>query len=242
MRIILLYYQPKLSLDFKEVLTPILILLLIYYAVFYDLLNIGSKELGIPTANLSMEQLGSKGESLKTGIYYGKALLRGNVYDTVVSVGWNPFYKNVKKTVEAHLIAQLDDFYDEEISSKLLCIFNLYTRITFTYFTCITVVLFGYLRDETNFNSLGKRLIYDINILFTYSSLCYCIYDTTTCIPLTHTIIYIDELISCINQDIALSIKYLSNSAISSQYSEVDQLTTLISHTHSTSDNNSNTV
>ena len=71
-----------------------------------------------------MEQLGSKGESLKTGIYYGKALLRGNVYNTVVSVGWNPFYKNVKKTVEAHLIAQLDDFYDEEISSKLLCIFD----------------------------------------------------------------------------------------------------------------------
>ena len=76
-----------------------------------------------------MEQLGSKGESLKTGIYYGNALLRGKVYNTVVSVGWNPFYKNVKKTVEAHLIAQLDDFYDEEISSKLLCIFKLYTGI-----------------------------------------------------------------------------------------------------------------
>ena len=73
-----------------------------------------------------MEQLGTNGESLKTGIYFGKALLRGAVYNTVVSVGWNPFYKNEKKTVEAHLIAKLDDFYGEEISSKLYCNYLLF--------------------------------------------------------------------------------------------------------------------
>ena len=60
-----------------------------------------------------------------------------------------------------------------------------------------------------------------------------CVYDTHRMYT-TYTIISTDELISCINQDIALSIKYLSKSTVSSQYSEVDQLTALISHTNST--------
>jgi len=93
----------------------------------------GSKELGIPTANLDMDVLGSEGIKFRTGIYYGWALLQGNLYQAVVSVGWNPFYKNEKKTIEAHLLAQLDDFYGEVIS-LLLC---------------------GYLRDEMPFNNVG---------------------------------------------------------------------------------------
>lgn len=96
----------------------------------------GSKELGIPTANLSMDDLGQTGQDLKTGIYFGWCMLHSKPFCTVVSVGWNPFYKNEKKTVEAHLIAQLDDFYDEKIS----------------------VLLFGYLRDEANFGSLDELI------------------------------------------------------------------------------------
>jgi riboflavin kinase len=96
----------------------------------------GSKELGIPTANLSMEDLGKVGEDLATGIYYGLCLRSDDsVYHTVVSVGWNPFYKNEKKAVEAHLIAELPDFYGETIN----------------------VLLFGYLRDEASFQSVGKE-------------------------------------------------------------------------------------
>mmetsp|Transcript_6931 Transcript_6931/g.10288 ORF Transcript_6931/g.10288 Transcript_6931/m.10288 type:complete len:157 (+) Transcript_6931:871-1341(+) len=94
----------------------------------------GSKELGVPTANLSMEDLGSVGQSLETGIYYGWALLNRNLYKAVVSVGWNPFYKNKTKTVEAHLLQNLDDFYDESIS----------------------LLLFGYLRQECSFKSLDE--------------------------------------------------------------------------------------
>lgn len=96
----------------------------------------GSKELGIPTANLSMDDLGQKGQDLKTGIYFGWCMLQGRSYYTVVSVGWNPFYKNEKKTVEAHLISKLDDFYGENIS----------------------ILLFGYLRDEANFGSLDELI------------------------------------------------------------------------------------
>ncbi len=96
----------------------------------------GSKELGIPTANLNMEELGSIGDGLETGIYYGHADLKGNRYIAVVSVGWNPYYKNEKKTIEAHLLAQLEDFYGERM----------------------TLTLNGFLRSEANFESLGASL------------------------------------------------------------------------------------
>lgn len=93
----------------------------------------GSKELGIPTANLNMEELGQLGEMLETGIYYGWSILNGTRYETVISVGWNPFYKNTKKTVEAHLLTKLDDFYGDKL----------------------TVEMLGYLRQEANFNGVG---------------------------------------------------------------------------------------
>jgi riboflavin kinase len=95
----------------------------------------GSKDLGIPTANLNMDELGDLGNNLDTGIYYGWAILPSGTYQTVVSVGWNPFYKNIKKTVEAHLLLPLDDFYGDRIK----------------------LVLPGYLRNELNFSSLGIK-------------------------------------------------------------------------------------
>lgn len=96
----------------------------------------GSKELGIPTANLGMEELGEIGTIIETGIYYGWARLNGQCYQTVVSVGWNPFYNNTVKTIEAHLLQSLNDFYGERLE----------------------LLLFGYLRQEANFKSLGKLL------------------------------------------------------------------------------------
>ena len=92
-----------------------------------------------------MEDLGAIGSELKTGIYYGWCMQGGLLYNTVVSVGWNPFFNNTKKTVEAHLIAQLDDFYGERI----------------------VLLLFGYLRDEANFKSLGMFNFYFIFKMFT---------------------------------------------------------------------------
>jgi len=95
----------------------------------------GSKELGIPTANMKMEELIDKGSDLQTGIYYGISILNGVFYDAVMSVGWNPFYKNTVKTIEVHLISetQMEDFYGD--------------RLNFT--------VHGYLRPEADFKSLG---------------------------------------------------------------------------------------
>lgn len=79
----------------------------------------GSKELGIPTgiklieqntisklnlfsstANYSNEVVETLPNDMETGIYYGFASVDGGpVYKMVMSIGWNPFYKNVKKSM-----------------------------------------------------------------------------------------------------------------------------------------------
>jgi FAD synthase len=54
-----------------------------------------------------------------------------------ICIGWNPFYKNEKKTIEAHILHKFkDDFYGSNIK----------------------LVLYGYLRPEADFESLGKKV------------------------------------------------------------------------------------
>lgn len=162
----------------------------------------GSKELGIPTANLNMDQLGDKGSSLDTGIYFGWTLLHGVVYESVTSVGWNPFYKNSVKTIEVHLLHNLQDFYGETI----------------------TVLLNGYLRQEANFNSLGKLHTFlsrgktnEVNTSITFAA--------------HYTV---EELISCIQSDIAKTKAYLRDTGAkdygdSSCWTDLDVKSTVIS-------------
>ena len=62
----------------------------------------GSKELGIPTANLPIERYKRLLDTLPTGVYLGWAQVPGRdttVYPMAMSVGWNPYYKNEKKTM-----------------------------------------------------------------------------------------------------------------------------------------------
>jgi riboflavin kinase len=80
-------------------------------------------------------------KDLKTGIYYGlssvdSSLVPG-IRHCVISIGWNPFFKNEKKTIEAHVMSSgLDDFYDAKIR----------------------ICLLGYLRDECSFESLDDLI------------------------------------------------------------------------------------
>ncbi|XP_025920142.1 riboflavin kinase [Apteryx rowi] len=94
----------------------------------------GSKELGIPTANFSEQVVESFPPDISTGIYYGWACVgNGDVHKMVLSIGWNPFYKNIKKSVETHIIHTFkEDFYGEMLS----------------------IVITGYIRPEKNFDSL----------------------------------------------------------------------------------------
>ncbi|KAG0266649.1 riboflavin kinase [Mortierella polycephala] len=138
----------------------------------------GSKELGIPTANLPEESVDAQGHHMETGIYYGWAqvvvknkpkhnndhnksknslLVAGSassstaslathcpaiVYPMVMSLGWNPFYKNEKKSAEVHIMHNFHrDFYGDDLR----------------------VVVLGYIRPEFDYTTLDA-LIKDINI------------------------------------------------------------------------------
>ncbi|XP_050034819.1 riboflavin kinase isoform X1 [Dermacentor andersoni] len=96
----------------------------------------GSKQLGIPTANFSQELVSKIPAELDCGVYYGWASVNdGPVNKMVMSVGWNPYYKNEKKSVETHIMHKFDqDFYG----------------------AMLKVVVLGYLRPEKNFGSLDE--------------------------------------------------------------------------------------
>ncbi|KAJ3179040.1 riboflavin kinase [Gaertneriomyces sp. JEL0708] len=103
----------------------------------------GSKELGIPTANLPDDAATEAGETLDSGIYFGWAAVgeSSKVYPMVMSFGWNPYYKNEKRSAEVHIIHDFaDDFYGSELR----------------------VIVLGYIRPEKNYESLDA-LIEDIN-------------------------------------------------------------------------------
>ena len=71
----------------------------------------GSKELGIPTANIPIAGLSVGGqEDIESGVYYGWAgtgvdeegnLMKctGVVKAMVMSIGWNPYYNNSVRSV-----------------------------------------------------------------------------------------------------------------------------------------------
>lgn len=92
----------------------------------------GSKALGVPTANLEDKVVDELPYDLDNGVYYGWASLNGQVHKMVASIGWNPFYKNEKRTVEVHFLHKFqNDFYGNQI------------KVIFT----------GYIRPEKDFTS-----------------------------------------------------------------------------------------
>ncbi|KAF4553131.1 Riboflavin kinase-like protein [Elsinoe fawcettii] len=120
----------------------------------------GSKELGIPTANLPISGLAVGGhDDLQSGVYYGWASLsshvsakdqskshslpgtngadtpqshisqteselheeKAGIFPMVMSIGWNPYYKNEKRSVEVHIMhAFAKDFYGKRMKVLIL--------------------------------------------------------------------------------------------------------------------------
>ena len=69
------------------------------------------------------------------GVYYGLAKIgdAGDIHNMVMSIGWNPFYKNEKKTAEVHIINDFGkDFYGETLR----------------------IIIVGWMRPELDFDSL----------------------------------------------------------------------------------------
>lgn len=43
--------------------------------------------------------------NIKTGVYYGWAQInKSPIYKMVMSVGWNPFYKNIEKSMVSSIL------------------------------------------------------------------------------------------------------------------------------------------
>ncbi|KAF2760248.1 riboflavin kinase [Pseudovirgaria hyperparasitica] len=94
----------------------------------------GSRELGIPTANIPIAGLSVGGHStLASGVYFGwvgldtsrsHASSRSGPEDTypaVLSIGYNPFYKNTVRSVEVHIMhAFTTDFYHAWLNLSIL--------------------------------------------------------------------------------------------------------------------------
>uniref|UniRef100_A0A0N5AW73 riboflavin kinase n=1 Tax=Syphacia muris TaxID=451379 RepID=A0A0N5AW73_9BILA len=96
----------------------------------------GSRELGCPTANLDEKAVSQLPSTFPNGVFYGLAKVDdGLIYRMVMSVGWNPQYKNEKRTIEVHILHSFsEDFY----GSRIRC------------------VALGYLREMTTFSSIDE--------------------------------------------------------------------------------------
>uniref|UniRef100_F1KTT2 riboflavin kinase n=1 Tax=Ascaris suum TaxID=6253 RepID=F1KTT2_ASCSU len=94
----------------------------------------GGKQLGCPTANLDDGAIARLPSDFPCGVFYGLAQVDGGkLYGMVMSVGWNPHFKNEKKTVEVHILHSFpEDFYGSNLRAVAL----------------------GYLRSMTAFDSL----------------------------------------------------------------------------------------
>lgn len=113
----------------------------------------GGKDLGCPTANLPDESIIPLSTAVQPGVYYGYAQVlqprKGSselfpddfkVFPMVMSLGWNPFFKNERLTAEIHIMHEFrSDFYGYDMRALVL----------------------GYIRPELDYTS-REALIEDI--------------------------------------------------------------------------------
>lgn len=130
----------------------------------------GSKDLGIPTANVNLDKDTLKCSiddyhELPTGIYWGFARIGepsaegkgeaggdsvlGRVHTAAISIGYNPTYNNKEKTVEPHLIAEPDHPQRHASSTGE-------TQFQDFYDKTIVLSVVGFLRNELPFEGLDK--------------------------------------------------------------------------------------
>jgi len=100
----------------------------------------GSTEIGCPTANFNEKVVEGLPADFQPGIYFGWATISSQpetVRKAVVSIGWNPYYNNTKKSVETHILHNYEDKFYGDWLKLLIC---------------------GYIRPECNFDSLDSLI------------------------------------------------------------------------------------
>lgn len=132
----------------------------------------GSKDLGIPTANLCKDILRCKVsfDDLPCGIYWGFARVVhetkeeskdsassslspsiNEIFKTAVSIGYNPVYGNKDKTIEPHLIASSEHPLRQSSDCQE-------THFPDFYGSYLRLSIIGYLRPELPFEGLNKLI------------------------------------------------------------------------------------
>ncbi|CAI7645688.1 unnamed protein product [Penicillium palitans] len=135
----------------------------------------GSKDLGIPTANIPADDLSEKHPELTTGVYYGVVALDPKTYHhetsegststavvlpAVLSIGYNPFYKNTVRSVEIHIMPALTEPSPTAAGQEGHTKFN---RLPDFYKTRLNLLILGYIRPEFDYVSL-EALVEDIRV------------------------------------------------------------------------------
>ncbi|GAD99242.1 riboflavin kinase, putative [Paecilomyces variotii No. 5] len=150
----------------------------------------GSKELGIPTANIPPDGL-SAYPDLQTGVYYGVVALDPAkfIYDknestahtmadgdsnsapskeepatilpAVLSIGYNPFYKNTVRSVEIHIMSPLSSSTSTTTKDDSNTTASNFYKLPDFYSTKLNLLILGYIRPEYDYVSL-EALIDDI--------------------------------------------------------------------------------
>ncbi|EED23553.1 Riboflavin kinase, putative [Talaromyces stipitatus ATCC 10500] len=149
----------------------------------------GSKELGIPTANIPPGGLEAY-PSLQTGVYYGVVALDParfeynqieaaaqtgssesadaepkkkkneiTILPAVLSIGYNPFYKNEVKSIEIHIMPPLTSPSPTSNENPTTTFF----KLPDFYSTHLNLLILGYIRPEFDYVS-REALVEDIRI------------------------------------------------------------------------------
>lgn len=128
----------------------------------------GSKDLGIPTANIPADDLDNHPD-LETGVYYGVVALapiegaekekqvQDSILPAVLSIGYNPFYKNTVRSVEIHVMPPTTQPSPTAVAQPT------FNRLPDFYGTKLNLLILGYIRPEFDYVSMDA-LIEDIRV------------------------------------------------------------------------------
>ncbi|KAL4935282.1 hypothetical protein BDV06DRAFT_207293 [Aspergillus oleicola] len=147
----------------------------------------GSKELGIPTANIPIDGLEEVlPKELGVGVYFGVVALdpatapkgadantdgdskeKAAILPAVLSIGYNPYYKNTTRSIEIHIISSLTS-PSQTATSQSNQTTDSEKKVTFHklpdfYGTKLNLLMLGYIRPEYDYISM-EALVEDIRV------------------------------------------------------------------------------
>lgn len=124
---------------------------------------------------MSDEAISALASGLETGVYYGWTQIgkvKTQVYPMVMSLGWNPYFKNEKRSavnIYIHIIFFFIYINQPFIVKKEVHVIHEFPEDF--YDAPIRVLVLGFIRPEQNYPSLGKKnqYLYVSNLKFNLS-------------------------------------------------------------------------